>query len=202
MVAYGGTRPPSFVASGQPLVLAPEMKNIAEQQPTTVEGRSEREVLQAGLQEWARARFEAAGLGLPPLEFVYPADEDDCDGWVGLVSRENDRLVIKSCAGGGELRHNLLHELAHAWDMAGGIPEETRRQFLEMRGLDSWRGADVDWNRRGQEHAAEIVAWGLELAQQGIPTPVAEVGHQDSDSLRRAYLLLTGQAPLWDVPGG
>ena len=114
-----------------------------------------------------------------------------------MVHTEGDRFIVRTCALGTGLRHNLLHELAHVWDLSGGVTEATRQDFLELRGLNGWQDLNEEWSERGIEQAAEIVAWGLEVAQWDIPTEVAEVGAQDADSLRQAFELLTGRLPIW-----
>ncbi len=151
---------------------------------------------QRTLLDWAVGRFQEAGLELPRLAVSFH-DRDGCDGNLGSLGVAGGRYRLKTCAGGGALRQNLLHELAHAWDRSGGITDSTRSDFLAMRGLESWRDSDEAWSRRGAEHAAEIVAWGLEVAQWAIPSAVADVGPQSPDDLGRAFTLLTGRPPLW-----
>lgn len=50
-----------------------------------------------------------------------------------------------------------LHELAHAWDH-WNLTDYDRRMFLDLRGLDSWRGSDVPWAQRGTEELAQLIA--------------------------------------------
>ena len=150
---------------------------------------------------WAIARSDEAGLTLPPLVVSFHSDRADCGGQLGTLGADGDRFRVKTCAAGGQVRQNLLHELAHAWDRGGGIPLTMRGDFLTMRGLDDWRNPTDDWSRRGAEHTAEIVAWGLEVAQWDIPSAIADVGPQDTDSLRAAFQFLTGHTPLWDIDG-
>lgn len=71
-------------------------------------------------------------------------------------------------------------------------------EFLRLRGLVSWGGPDLPWNRRGQEQAAEIIAWGLMHRPAPIPTSVGDHGSQHPADLASAFVVLTGVAPPFD----
>ena len=157
---------------------------------------------QAGHAEWALTRFAYAGLQLPSLRIVFHDSYQACGTREGVlrVSR-TDRtaeLTIHSCERDpGRLRRNLLHELSHAWEQSGAISASTRAEFLRLRGLQSWDSDALPWNERGEEQAAEIMAWGLMERHAPIPTDVGDYGAQDPDRLAQAFTLLTGRIPLF-----
>ena len=79
----------------------------------------------------------------------------------------------------------VLHELAHAWEGAT-LDEACRDRFLQLRSLDAWAGDDIEWNQRGIEQLAEIVAWGL---ADGAMAPMID-GDRDPQALSEAYDLV------------
>ncbi len=202
----GSAQSPEAVEAAKVLASQTEEAQVADGEPRIQVVQSdpasdEVVALRTSLLDWALSRFDDAGLELPPVDVRF-LDVDKCDGYVGTLSQGETRFVVRSCATGGQLRQNLLHELAHAWDLAGSIADKTKDRFLELRGLVAWHAADTDWNEKGSEHAAEIIAWGLEAAEWAINSPIAEVGPQDTDSLREAFVLLTGRTPLWETVEG
>ena len=84
----------------------------------------------------------------------------------------------------------LLHELAHAWSFEYMTPKD-QQAFVEERELDDWI-INVSWWHRGQEQAAEIIAWGL---TDGSRQTFYLDGQPFSD-LASAFEMLTGTAPL------
>lgn len=154
---------------------------------------------QAQHAEWALARFEAAGLELPPLTIVFHYDYQSCGMREGVLRIAGENMTIHECQNDpSRSRRSLLHELAHAWDhMAGSIDADTRTDFLRLRGLQSWDDDDLPWNQRGEEQTAEIISWGLMHQLALIPTSVGDRGAQDILSLTTAFILLTGIRPLF-----
>lgn len=147
---------------------------------------------------WAISRYETAGLVLPSIVIRFHADQTVCGDLDGFIGWDGETFVIETCrAAGRALQHNLLHEMAHAWDLGGGLTDEARERFLGLRGLTAWHELSDDWPRRGAEQMAEILAWGLDAAPSRIPTRVADVGPQDDSSLTTAFETLTGRLPLW-----
>lgn len=141
---------------------------------------------------WAVALYDEAGLELPPVRFIAHSTDQACFGRIGAAYARTDHTEIALCTekSGTVLEFLLVHELAHAWDHHG-LDAERRQPFLDLRGLDEWRGSDVEWNDRGTEQAAEIVLWGL------MDRPVQLVRVETScDALLEGYVTLTGQAPL------
>ncbi len=141
---------------------------------------------------WAVALFEDAGLGLPPVDFVGSENDAPCQGRLGAARWNQGRSEISLCTdgAGGVEEMLVVHELAHAWDRHD-LQDDRRQDFLEVRGLQQWRG-DAEWHDRGAEHAASIITWGL------MDRPVRP-GHISGDTcaeLQLGYETLTGRPPL------
>ena len=147
----------------------------------------------AALTEWALARFDQAGLALPPLVISFHDDREVCGGNFGLYRAGTpaqvdicgfnwDRFVVGA-------KKTLLHELAHAWTQHE-LTEEAREQFLGLRGLDTWGDDEFPWEEQGSEQAAEIIAWAL--IDQDLQLAIRDAG---PPALTRAYELLTGSLP-------
>lgn len=147
---------------------------------------------QRRMAEWAFGRFEEAGLVLPAVVIRFQGSSLAlCDGPRGLTFTDRIPMEVSMCWTDAFV---LLHELAHAWE-AHNLPEHRRQPFMALRSdVDSWAGADVPWHRRGAEHAANVVAWGL----LEDPYPISRTYPNDPDSLMEAFRVLTGAAPLHD----
>lgn len=145
--------------------------------------------------DWAVERYELAGLRLPAGEIVfYPFDPslDDCAGHGGLHTVGEGGHRIDICAVGVPSRRRLmLHEFAHAWTHEN-LSQGQLDAFLSMRGLENWNDPDSDWDRRGTEHASEIITWGLNRRCD----PRHMLQDENHDSLAAAFELLTGTEPL------
>ena len=154
--------------------------------------------------QWALDRFRLAGIELPSLQIVFHDDYQACGNREGVLRIAGERAEIHECERDRpRSRRSLLHELAHAWDhVAGGITWERRTRFLEARNLSSWDADGLPWQERGEEQAAEIVAWGLMLDAAPIPTRVGDHGPQDESLLAAAFEILTGDAPLFSQVSG
>lgn len=103
-------------------------------------------------------RFNNAGLTLPEVRFYVHTTKAGCNGHVGLFKRFDEQDRIDLCITSG-LDYPILHELAHAW-AHHNLADHTRQAFLDQSGL-VWNDPDVEWDERGTEVAANIVAWGL-----------------------------------------
>jgi hypothetical protein len=145
--------------------------------------------------DWVLDRYALVGLKIPDAEITfYPFDPtlERCGGFAGLYRTADGRHRIRLCGVGERNRRRiLLHELAHAWTHEN-LSESEREALVADRGLDSWNDSAVDWEERGAEHAAEIMAWGLDLWCD----PRELLSHDDLDSLAAALLQLTGAAPI------
>ena len=145
--------------------------------------------------EWAFDRFHAAGLDLPSMVVEFAHDRTTCGGNTAVAVHGASEPTIIVCADHASpdvvIRRTLLHEMAHIWANAA-VDDDTRRAFLDLRGLESWAEVPA-WDERGSEHAAEIMMWALmdeELLMATIPD-------NSADELGAAYFLLTGEP----VPG-
>ena len=142
--------------------------------------------------EWAADRFSQAGLVLPPVTVAVHADKTACSGNMGLYF-PGDPPTIDLCSGSGPdsrpSRMITLHELGHAWAEAA-VSEETRGAFLDLRGLEAWFHPDLPSHLRGNEHAAEVLTWGL----MDEPVPIVRIYDAQPEQLDRARLLVGAEA--------
>jgi hypothetical protein len=160
------------------------------------------------LVRWAMGRFDPADLAAPGLasvtfgrdaHFVQCTDERN-----GLTLDLGDTAAIYLCLGEPEACTNdecgsftanarllVLHELAHAW-MDRHLDDSEQQAFLDYMGLDDWSGADLRWDRRGVEQAAQVIAWGL-MDEPMAPT---RLGDRRCAQLTEAFQVLTGVTPL------
>ena len=145
--------------------------------------------------EWVLGRYALAGLAPPAVEVrFYPFDPalEQCAGFPGFYTFAGGKHRIDICGIGERNRRQiLLHELAHAWTFEN-LSEARRNAFLAARGLDAWNDGRVTWEQRGAEHAAEIIAWGLDLWCDARD-PIRE---EDPGSLAAGLAQLTGAAPV------
>jgi hypothetical protein len=145
--------------------------------------------------EWARTRFLEAGLEAPDTAVKFIADPDGCGGHFGRYSSE--RRVIEICLDDSSprrvLRQLVLHELAHAWAHAS-LTDTDRARFVDARGLEAWNQQDDAWERRGTEHAAETLAWGL----MDVAVEIHDVGDTSGGALHEGFVLLTDAEPIND----
>lgn len=130
--------------------------------------------------EAAMDRFDTAGLALPALRIHVHPTTDGCEGHVGLFSEDDAGSRIDLCT---TVTGMILHELAHAWEHHA-VSDATRQAFLDKTGLEAWSRSDVDWEERGIEAAAQVIAWGL------MDIPITNPG-AFSDQLAQ-FELLTG----------
>lgn len=146
------------------------------------------------LVDWAIGRFAIADLPLPRLTIRFHRTLDGCRGYIGYFSEATGTVDI--CNRGGlktEKRHTLLHELAHAWKFSH-LTEEQMAAWTERRDLETWNSHDDAWWQRGQEQAAEIVAWGL----VDQPMLVSWIQLERCADLAADFEALTGRVPLND----
>lgn len=125
---------------------------------------------------WALGRFTDAGLDQPILDSVTFGPVPACAGRAGAVFDDDvgsPALVqctdayaacVPAPADCGayalSARFSLLHELAHVW-LIQNVDDGTQAAFLEVFGITTWDDRQVPWHRRGVEHGAEVLAWGL-----------------------------------------
>lgn len=116
------------------------------------------------LLDWALGRFEAAGLGLPPLDVTFYDDRDECGGNHGSFHRRDGTAVVEIC---NPRPHIVLHELAHAWE-AEAADDTARNRFMRELGLSAWSSSAVAWADRGIERAANLIARVVDWESQPI----------------------------------
>jgi hypothetical protein len=148
----------------------------------------------ADLTAWALARFDRAGLVLPPLVISFHDDRQVCGGNFGLY-RAGDPASVDICGFNWDrfvvtAKKTVLHELAHAWTQQT-LSEQAREQFLALRDLDTWGDDEYPWEEQGSEQAAEIIAWALIDEELQLAT----INDAGPDALTRAYEQLTGSLP-------
>lgn len=133
------------------------------------------------LVDFALSRFEAQGLELPPVDFVFHDSLLPCNGHKGMYHKATHTLEMCSID-----EHTMLHELAHAWANTS-LTSAQMSSFVSWRKLDSWNDHEHAWERRGTEHVAETITWAL----LDDPTHVKWVETLDDGSRTTTYRLLT-----------
>jgi hypothetical protein len=148
--------------------------------------------VEAEMIRWALQRFEVAGLELPPLAVSFHDDKAQCRGFVGYYSESDQSLDICTRAETSSRRRTVLHELGHAWSFAN-MTEGDVDEFVAHRGLQVWKDGGTPWWQMAQEQAAEIVAWGLQDADEYQSIWLQLEACSD---LAASFELLTGVPPL------
>jgi hypothetical protein len=139
---------------------------------------------QQQLAKWAVARFERAGLDPPTVEIAFHADPSGCGGHLGYA--KDGHVDVCTVLVNEMARRNLLHEIGHIW-IDQNVSRADRDRFLEFRGLRTWNASTADWDDRGYEQGAEIMAWVL---GDGILT--AQIPDNDPAQLEAAFEILIG----------
>ncbi len=139
--------------------------------------------------DWAIKRYRAAGLEVPAIDVYFHGDDGGCGGYLGYTKNGRVDLCVRLAMERGPQRI-VLHELAHAWAEAE-LDDETRARFLRLRNLGGWNVTADEWEDRGTEQAAEIIAWGL---GDSIVPPVIS-GDVTPEALVDGFDLLTGTLP-------
>lgn len=130
--------------------------------------------------DWALGRFTHAGLELPPLDVTFHDGAASCDGHRGLYRLVDGIADIEICT---TTDHVILHEIAHAW-VETNLNADHRSIWMDYWGLDTWNRQDIDWSLRGNEKAADAIAYAL-----------GRIPSDPADSLLKylcGYQLLTG----------
>jgi hypothetical protein len=179
-------------------VLTPGPDDTAEPEPTVIAIEAPTKDYAEHVR-WALRRLNRVGIELPTMTIVFHDNYEACGMRQGVLHIVGDEITLHECERlPHDIRRSLLHELVHAWDYGtDSLTPDAREDFLRLRDLEAWEGTHLDWNARGAEHAAEIVAWGLMEARIRIPSSVWHVGSNDTDTLSEAYRLLVGGDPLW-----
>jgi hypothetical protein len=163
--------------------LRPEGARVAMEIASRVEVSTETpELLELAL--WAVGRFEASGLEAPIVEIAFEVDLAECGGHIGLA--RGGEVDICTTLVNAMTRRVLLHEMSHVW-LDQNVTPSVRDRFLDLRGLRSWNASSDEWNSRGYEQGAEIIAWAL-----GERILTAQVPDNEPAQLKVAFELLTG----------
>ena len=139
---------------------------------------------QQELARWAVARFERAGLDPPTVEIHFHGDASGCGGHLGYA--KDGRVDVCTVLVNEMARRNLLHEMGHIW-IDQNVSRADRDRFLELRGLRTWNASTADWEERGYEQGAEIMAWAL-----GNRILTAQIPDNEPAQLEAGFELLTG----------
>jgi len=161
---------------------------------------------QIELVAWAIDRFGEKGLVFPDVaEIVFPPTAACEGGLSGVAVHREGGSSIDVCATTEDVspedatddfsptrtvRRTILHELAHIWNSAH-VSDYRKEAFVAERGLDVWIGDGIDWDRRGSEHAAEILMWGL----MDEAVPMLRLKQRSCADLAAGYRILTGRVP-------
>jgi len=157
------------------------------------------------LARWAVERFKVAELVSPRVATIAFPPTRLCsgsgDGAFALVHPTAARIDI--CLGERQIcsdsacnaisiyaQRTLLHELGHVWEHQN-VDDGTRETFLIQQGLSKWTDSRAKWHERGNEQAAETIAWGL------LDHPITTmIPYATPDELAASFWLLTGTDPL------
>jgi hypothetical protein len=139
---------------------------------------------------WAVESYHAAGMTLPAVEIRFHDRPAACGGNSGYyVAGRLDVCVPPISA---YARNVVVHELAHAW-CEGNLSPATIDRFLRLRGLATWNDARVALGLRGNEQAAEIIAWAVGDRTIEPLVPGDGVGDRPgAEELREGFRTLTG----------
>ena len=139
--------------------------------------------VQQQLAIWAVARFERAGLNPPTVVIAFHADASGCGGHLGFA--KDGHVDVCTVLVNEMARRNLLHEMGHIW-IDQNVSRAARDRFLEIRDLRTWNASTADWDDRGYEQGAEIMAWAL-----GDRILTAQVPDNDPAQLADGFEILT-----------
>jgi hypothetical protein len=157
---------------------------VAIRSDVSVEGATRQQI---EMVRWAVGRFEAVGLGAPPVGIHFHGDPAGCGGHLGYAKA--GRVDMCTTLVNAMARRNLLHEMAHIW-LDVNADAVSRARFLEFRGLRAWNASSDPWEVRGYEQGAEIIAWAL---GERILTP--QIPDNGPELMTSAFELLTA-API------
>lgn len=122
---------------------------------------------EAALVDWAIGRFDEIGFELPVVRVSFYEDTAPCGGHDGRFVQAGGIAEISICVpdlgtAAFDLlrRRTLLHELAHAWDVAN-LDDADRDELLGIVAAASWAAPTSDPDQRGVERFAETLVWGL-----------------------------------------
>ena len=158
-----------------------------------------------GFLQWGFSRYEAAGLAVPQVSSVtFLQAHAACYNLGGQASTTVEGTSITLCRTPEDIclddacqdwvassRQLWLHELAHPW-LDEHTDEATRAAFLELVGLARWADYEDPWEERGEERAADALAFGL----MDEPVELAPELHSDCEGRIAGFRILTRTDPI------
>jgi len=139
---------------------------------------------QIQMTRWAANRFERAGLQVPEVEIHFHRDLSGCRGNLGYALA--GRIDLCTDLVDTPARRAILHEMGHIW-LDEHFPSSERVSFLRLRHVAAWNASGDQWNLRGYEQGAEVMAWAL---GERIMTP--SIPDNGPEQLDTAFRFLTG----------
>lgn len=136
--------------------MLPAAANVDDSEPIRIvrQGASDSRITTVA---WAFERFEIAGLALPSLDVFVHDTKVGCDDHDGLYTPGAGPGRIDICTDAAFI---ILHELGHAWEY-NSAADSARKGLMEELDLVAWSGDSIPYRQRGQEVAANLIAWGL-----------------------------------------
>lgn len=160
---------------------------------------------------WSLDQFTRAGLPAADVAAVaFDPLDPRCIGRCGLASPTAPATILICVDAAGQDPTSsrpltdspalwptrlVLHEVAHVW-IGQHLDATTRDRFVEHVGMTSWDDPSCAWDQRGNEWAAETIAWGL-IDRVYTPTTL---GAPPCKQLVEAFKTLTGVQPLTTCP--
>ncbi len=146
---------------------------------------------------WAEDRYASIGLELPAALVTVRPGGGGCGGNAGRYvpgDYPEVEICVDSRPTSKASRLTVLHELGHLW-AENRLDDETRRSFLDTRGLTAWIDTELPPHEWGAEHAAEVLSWGL----MDEPVGIIRIYNASPEALSVAFVVLTGTQPLVPV---
>jgi len=146
--------------------------------------------------DWAYGLYGDNGMDLPTVIISFHRTKDNCRGHKGLHTVDGEGTSIIEICDWSEKdslrdawrRKTVMHELGHAWARQN-LTAEQQAEFSSSRGLEGWRPEGSEWQDRGTEHAAEIVAWGLMDTTVRVDS---RIDNSSCNELAESFTELTG----------
>jgi len=152
---------------------------------------------------WSFERFGALGLAAPEIDKIIFEPSRLCAELTGLTRQGAAGNTVYHCV--HEItcdssscdrftnlaKLSMLHELAHPW-LEANIDPQRRQTFLDLTNTVSWNDESADWDERGVEWAAEILAWGV----LDRPMELLRLGFPSCDLRFNAFRILVKEEPV------
>jgi len=127
-------------------------------------------------------------LGLAEVEHVHLRRR----GYQGYYDHGLGTVDVCNNGDAGDPRRTLLHELGHAWAFTH-LTDDQVAAWTTHRGLTAWTSDTLPWWQMSKEHAAEIIAWGL---QDDDEYQSIWLHLEECEDLAATFELLTRTPPL------